>query len=312
MTKPHPAAQVKTKTELVKKIMKHHFGSMPKGVKFKPAGLTNFVFEAESKAGKFIVRIGNSSRKISDYIKEQWAVERAAEKGVPVAEILEVGNEVIPLPYMLQRKLEGKEALHHPGRLNILYEMGYYARLIHSISTSNYGHVFDWSKNLLSKNYTLKSFLHDEWKIDHRLQVLEKNNVLEKKQMSKLVAAINKMEKWTIAPSLNHGDIRLKNVITSEKGKIMAIIDWENCTSNVAPFWDLSIALHDLSIEGRHNFLQGYGIDPSEYREMAYGIKVFNILNYTSTIEKIVSTNDTAALQYHILRLNGYLDLFSF
>src|SRR5688572_8708749 len=98
-------AQIRSKTLMVKKVMKHHFGSLPKKIEFKPAGLTNFVFEASCKTDKYIIRIGSSPDKLNDFNKEQWAVKQAKGKGIPVAEILEVGNKIIDAPYMLQQKL---------------------------------------------------------------------------------------------------------------------------------------------------------------------------------------------------------------
>lgn len=149
-------AQIRGKEELVKKLIKHYFGQSPRSIEFKPAGLTNYVFEVTIKKEKFIVRIADSAIKMQDYLKEQWAVSKAKEKGIPVAEILEVGSEIIATPYMLQRKLEGTDAAHHPDRHEVLYELGRNARLIHSIPTSNFGDVFDWSQNKLSKNKTWK------------------------------------------------------------------------------------------------------------------------------------------------------------
>jgi aminoglycoside phosphotransferase (APT) family kinase protein len=52
--------------------------------------------------------------------------------------------------------------------------------------------------------------------------------------------------------------MRLKNVMVDEAGKITAVIDWEFCSSNVAPYWDL--ALHDLSVDAKQAFLGGYGV----------------------------------------------------
>ena len=147
---------------MVKKIMKHHFGVMPKKIEYKPAGMTNYVFEANCGGRDFIIRIAGSAAKFSDFLKEQWAVERAREKGVPVAEILEVGHEIVSMPYMLQAKLKGTEAVDHKDRLDILHQLGKYAQLIHSIPTSSYGNVFDWSKNRLSKNKSWKDYLHEE------------------------------------------------------------------------------------------------------------------------------------------------------
>src|SRR5829696_1825040 len=142
----HTAIQVRQKKEMVKKIIRHHLGSSPKRVEFKPAGKTNFVFEAECKQEKFIIRIGSEANKFNDYLKEQWAVEKADSMGIPVADILEIGNEIVSLPYMLQKKLDGTEATDHPDRKRILKEVGTISRLIHHIPTTQFGNVFDWSK----------------------------------------------------------------------------------------------------------------------------------------------------------------------
>ena len=306
-----PVALIKKKTALVKQIMKHHFGSMPKNIHFMPAGLTNYVFEATHNNKAYIVRIARDPAKLSDFIKEQWAVEHVRKKGVPVAEILEVGNEVISLPYMLQRKLKGQEAVDHPDRLNILRNLGEYAKLINSIPTSNYGNVFDWSHNRLSKNEAWKEYLSNELRCGERIATLEKYHMLETKDFRKLNKILTQLEKLDTPPSLNHGDIRLKNAIVNEKGKILAIIDWEHCTSNMAPYWDLSIALHDLSIDGKQQFLEGYGITPKDFMEMSSYIKVFNILNYAGTIERMAQSKDTAGLSFYRLRLKGHFDIYA-
>ncbi|HEY5967337.1 MAG TPA: hypothetical protein VIU35_05130, partial [Chitinophagaceae bacterium] len=101
------AAQIRSKTVMARKVARHHFGKSFQKVEFKPAGKTNFVFDAITKEGNFIVRIGGSHAKIHDYFKEQWATQKAMQAGVPVPEILEVGNSIIPFPYMLQQKVEG-------------------------------------------------------------------------------------------------------------------------------------------------------------------------------------------------------------
>ncbi len=63
--------------------------------------------------------------------------------------------------------------------------------------------------------------------------------------------------------------MRLKNVVVDDRGTITAVIDWEFCTSNLAPYWDLSVALHDLSIDAKQQFLVGYGLRDSKVREIA-------------------------------------------
>ena len=307
----YTAAQIKSKTLMARKVVKHHFGKSLEKIEFKPAGKTNFVFDVITKKGSFIIRIANSRAKINDFMKEQWATQQALSVGVPVPEILEVGNEIIPLPYMLQQKIEGEEAVNHPDRLKILYKLGKYVRMIHSIPTTGFGKVFDWSKNKLSKKKTWVEFLEKELQIAEGLKFLYDNAILSKKKINKLRSEFERIKKWKITPALNHCDLRLKNVIVNEAGEIKAILDWEDCSSNCAPYWDFSIALHDLSIDGKQKFLEGYEPDVEEFSKKAYALTVFNIINYIPALQRIIDKKDKKKLAFYKLRLNGSLDLFS-
>lgn len=302
--------QIREKREMAEKIIRHHFGETPKNVDYQHTGLTNFVFECRIPTGEFMVRLADKPDKISDYKKEQWAVGKAREAGVPVAEILEVGDDIVALPYMLQRKTPGSTALHHPERKTIIRQMGSFAKIINSIRTHNYGSVFDWSDEG-PKHTSWKQYLAHELEVSSRLEVLEQNNMLSKENMEKLLAYLDTIENWEIAPVLNHSDIRLKNVITDDAGKILALLDWENCQSNIAPAWELSIALHDLWVDEMQEFLLGYGLAADEYREHVYAMKTFNILNYTKQIRKLAEEQESGMLEQYRLRLNGYYDLFS-
>jgi len=304
-------SQIKTKTALAKKVVKHHFGKSLQKIEFKPAGKTNFVFDVITKNGNYIVRIANSSTKLNDFTKEQWATQKALNIGVPVPEILEVGNEIISLPYMLQQKIEGQEAMNHPDRLKILHKLGKYTRMIHSIPTTGFGKVFDWSKNKLSKKKTWVEFLEKELFVEEGLKFLYENDILSKKKIKKLNADYERIKKWKITPFLNHCDLRLKNVIVNEAGEIKAILDWEQCSSNCAPYWDFSIALHDLSIDGKQKFLEGYEPDVEEFSKKAYALTVFNIINYIPALQRIIDKKDKTRLELYKLRLDGALDLFS-
>ena len=264
-----------------------------------------------TKEGNFIVKIAFTKTKYKDFLKEQWAIQKAFEAGVPVAEILEVGDEIIPFPYLLQRKVEGTEAIHHPDRLEILRKLGKYARVIHSIPTEGFGSLFNWSKNKLSKKKTWVEFLEVELQVDERLIFLEKHSILNKKKINRLRTEYERIKKWKVTPSLNHCDLRLKNVIANEKGDIKAILDWENCASNCAPYWDFSIALHDLSIDAKQKFLEGYEPDIEDFSKNAFSLTVFNIINYIPALQKMVDKKDKHNLALYKLRLDGSLDLFS-
>jgi Ser/Thr protein kinase RdoA (MazF antagonist) len=157
-----PPKEISRAKEMAREVIAHHFGSRPRRIEHKAAGLSNFVFAVKHTEGDFIVRISFDPARINLFIKEQWAQEKAREAGVPTPEILEVGNEFNGNPFMISRSVPGSEATDHPNRLEILREMGRYAALINSISTDGFGSTFDWSNNRLSRKETWKEYLQKD------------------------------------------------------------------------------------------------------------------------------------------------------
>jgi hypothetical protein len=92
--------------------------------------------------------------------------------------------------------------------------------------------------------------------------------------------------------------------------RISAILDWENCTSNMAPHLEFSLALHDLNIDEKQAFIEGYGMQFDAVEGIAPVLKAFNILNYAEGIEELVRKRDGHALAKYRVRLNGALDLY--
>jgi hypothetical protein len=92
---------------------------------------------------------------------------------------------------------------------------------------------------------------------------------------------------------------------------ITALIDWEDCVSNLAPEWELSLALHDLSIDEKQEFLEGYGLRADQVAKIAPVIKAMNLINYAPEIGRLADSNDTARLEQYRLRLSAALDLYS-
>jgi len=70
-------------------VIRHYFRSAPVGVVRQGGGLNNFVFAIDHGEGAFIVRLSPHAAKINDHLKEQWAITRAREAGVPTPEVLE-------------------------------------------------------------------------------------------------------------------------------------------------------------------------------------------------------------------------------
>jgi aminoglycoside phosphotransferase (APT) family kinase protein len=308
MTRP---MSVRLARRLARDLVTHHFGTKPARLLHKASGLSNFVFEVTHAQGDFIVRISDEPAKLAAYQKEQWASERARKAGVPTAEILEVGNEAVPHPYMISLKVRGEEATHHPKRLEIARELGALARRIHGIRTQGYGRTFDWSSNTLSKRETWRDYLAKELRVTERIATLERWKMLPPPALRRLRATVRQMAKWDIRPALTHADLRLKNVIVDEAGKICALIDWENCESNLVPHWDLAFALHDLGVDAKEAFALGYGLRAKELLEMAPAVRAINLLGYAPAVEAMGEERDKRGLELYRARLGGALDLYA-
>lgn len=304
--------EVEQYKQMAREVIKHHFGTKTRRIVHKTAGLSNFVFAVNHPEGDFVVRISPELTSLNLFIKEQWAQNTAHEAGVPTAEILEVSNEIINLPFMITRKVSGSDGKKHPEREKIIRQMGRYAAAINSIKTDGFGATFDWSNNQLSRNETWKDYLEKELNYQSRLNILEKRKMISAEQFKQLEKIFAQALKLNPTPVLNHGDIRLKNVIVDEAGDINAFIDWENCTSNLAPHWELSLALHDLSIDEKQIFLEGYGLKEKDLREAAPLMKAFNFINYAAQIEQFADEKDNNRLEQYRTRLGGVLDLYSF
>lgn len=273
-------------------------------------GITNFVYEVQAGRQKYVVRISEDQSRLNYFLKEQWAITKAKEHKIPVAEILEVGNSAIPFPYMVVEQIEGEIATGHDNRKEILFELGKIAASIHTIQTKGYGQHFAWSENELSVNRSWQHFLDHDLDLGNRLKILTRNKMLTDESAKRLENIIKQICSWKGRPILQHGDLRLKNVIVGQGGKIKALIDWEECISAIGPSWDLSIALHDLPVDGQQRFLEGYGMNPRKLIAMKDHLKAFNILNYAPVVEKLKREKNTKALAFYKARLHGALDLF--
>lgn len=303
---------------IVRRIIAHYFdldhsrkadAEKPAQITHLAGGLTNLVFSVRDARGNFVVRLGSDPGRVSAFMKEQWAIAKAREAGVPSPEVLQVGNEAAPVAYMISRQAIGTEARFHPERTRILRELGRHAAVINSIRTSGFGSTFDWSHNQLSHNATWSEFLQGELKIEEGLETLGSCTMLQPARVKKLRATLEGAAGKDRVPTLNHGDLRLKNVLVDDKGAISCILDWEHCTSNLAPEWELSIALHDLAIDEKQEFLDGYGLSREQIATISPVLKAMNLINYAPMVH--CAAKNKALLEHYRVRLAGELDLYS-
>lgn len=304
------ASDARRTREAARAIVEHHFGSRPNRLTRLAGGITNAVYRADHTEGAFVVRLSDDPVKINEYLKEQWAIARAREAGVPVPDVLEVGNR-IGQPYMIAHAAAGQPATNHPQRLAIVEELGRIAARIHTVKTDGFGETFDWSQNQLSRAESWADYLRDQLRVEERVALLVEREMLTESKAKALRAELARIARWTDPPTLNHGDLRLKNLLVDDRGQVTALIDWEFCLSAVAPHWDLSLALHDLSVDQKQALLTGYGLSEEEVRAAARSWAALNLVNYAPFVEEAAAEGDEVRLEAYRTRLSGALDLYS-
>ena len=235
--------------KLAKTIVAHHLGGAPQRIARQGGGLTNLVYGVRHAKGDFVVRISPEKDKLHVFHKEHHASEKARATGVPTAEVLYVGDEAVPHPYMVQTWVRGQIATNHPARLKILHEVGRYGALINSIETAGFGSPCLDEPGTARPCATWAEFLKTEIGLERRLQSLIEHRMLDLERVQRLREVLETADSGVSHGQLVHGDLRLKNVLVDERGRIAAIIDWEESLSSLAPHWEWSIALHDLSID---------------------------------------------------------------
>lgn len=305
------ARQVDKFRAYARTVIAHHLGGRRARIKQLGGGLSNFVFEVKHPEGQFTVRISPDPARLNAFIKEHWCERTARKAGIPTAEILETGASVIPLPYAVARKVDGISGDQHTERTAIMKELGALAAKINSIPTKGFGETFDWSQNELSRNGTFKDYILGEYRYDKRVEQLERSRLCPAETIRELKRVRRDLLSMRPRPVLNHGDLRLKNVIADEAGHIKAVLDWEKAVSNIAPHWELSIALHDLGVDAAEQFVEGYGLKAKRLKEISPFVKAFNLLNYTDEITRATDAKDKVALDRLRMRFARVFDLYS-
>ena len=238
-------------------------------------------------------------------------MDAARAVGVPTPRVLEVGNAGNGRPYMISQSVPGIEGRAARQRLEVVESLGRAAALLHKVPTRGFGPVFDWSSNTLSRHESWPQWLADGFGIERRVAILLKHRMIDAGRARRLRRRAAEMSRWRKRPVLQHGDLRLKNAIVDPaSGRLVALLDWDNCISSPPPYWDLSLALHDLGIDEKEAFLAGYGMKPRAFAAVLPYLRVFNVLNYAHHVESAVRKNRPDRLERYRLRLQGGLDLY--
>jgi aminoglycoside phosphotransferase (APT) family kinase protein len=303
---PRPAVR-----RLVHRIAERYFGKKAGRIYRDRKGRTNLVFHVSHGEEGYVIRIGFEPGKLAHFQKEAAAVTKAREAGVPAPRILEVGGDLGPYPYMILRRVRGESGLEAGDRLVLLRHMGAMAATLHGVVTVGFGGELKEYEPLTFQQPHWKAYLTQELDYESRLEILARYEMLTPPALKRLRQVLKEVSHWKAAPRLSHGDLRLKNVLVNDRTEIAALLDWEHCGSHPAPHWDLSVALHDLTIDEKQALLSGYGLSEREIREIAPALRAVNLINYAPQIERLVQCGGESSLEPLRTRLRGDLDLYA-
>lgn len=307
MTRPERVAEAEA---IARRVLGAQFGVAEARLTYNQSGISNYVFEAAIPRGPVVLRIGPAEEHQERFTRERCVIEQVREAGVPVPEIIEQGEED-GWAYMAVHRMAGEPATNHPGRLGILREAARLAaQRIHAIRTVGFGPDFALEGRCGGGRVGWRGWLEEGLDAANRIDLLHAHRIISREKRAEFEKTLEAVKSWSGPPILNHGDLRLKNLLVDADGGIIGVIDWEDCLSSVGPHWDISVALHDLNVDEKEAFLDGYGLGSAEIRDLAPVWRLFNAINYVPAVERRLKLHDEAELERLRLRFSGALDLY--
>ncbi len=292
-------------THLAKTVLSHE----PHNVRRRGGGLTNVVYQVDIADKSLIIRVNDDPQKLQTFERERRAMKLARDAGIPIPLVLHVGAD--PHPFMVLENVRGAVGTHAYDRIDTVRQMGELTARIHQIRTPGFGPAAtDAAPLRRARRRSWGAHLEEDLHASKPLAALERLGMLLPDNAEKMRRTLAYVCTWRRNPVLHHGDMRLKNLIVDHAGKVVAVLDWDNCTSSVPALWDLSIALHDLTIDEKQAFLQGYGYGPRELTKSIVYIRLLNALNYVPVVEAMAERGEKLKLEWYRARIAGDFNLY--
>lgn len=236
-----------------KAVAKSHFGE---SVTLAPIvnGLTSKVFIAQTPQSLVVIKMRQKGETITGYQWASWATNLAIAHNIPAPATLAIG-QLQGYPYMISSYMSGIPGNIYQGDQRLIwFQLGKFAQRINTISTNARSNLEDYIMEVLpvfSHSYRTK------WQI------------LSRSSHAKLFRAIERLRHLSFEPHLVHKDLVPRNVKVDKSGKLVAILDWDNATSQLVPSLEFALALEDKTNrqKGLQAFMQGYGISRKAFSQ---------------------------------------------
>lgn len=236
-----------TPEEIIRSIVKKATGNNLVSKKRIISGEVNEVYYVVTNGNnKYILRI--SIEKPNSFLQEKWAIEESQKVGIPVPEIVSIGNMAVNgnnVEFCINRYIEGEvldmgsidfDLMREEDQKIYLHQAGEILARIHSVKTKGIGKT---NGTGVSRHNTLDIFF-----------LVWENEELRRKlagQIGYNLSAINTIAKTLVdfkpiymqaEPRLNHGDYFPRHLVSRNK-KIVGILDWGEVRSD-SPVYDFA------------------------------------------------------------------------
>lgn len=227
-----PVHSLRQITGLTEKVL----GSKVESIQRKDLGEINVVYFATLANGlECVIRVSPKEREYNAFALEAWAFKKCREVGVPTPDVLAVDTSPkdFPEPYLITKKIPGlpgdQANLTEDEKLEILYQLGHYLSLIHTIKVSGFGRMEEQNKKFVGKHRSLWEYIRYQLESGWWLDSILSGGLLPKEKLDEIKTKFeeNKSLFEIESASLNHGDVSFKNIIV-EGAKITGIVDMEN------------------------------------------------------------------------------------
>jgi len=234
----------------INKLFKEKLGLEVKRVKDTSKGCDQEVKIVTTNKGKFALKIPKEEK--DKVVKEQLACTLAKEVGIPCPEVEYTDSDLI-----IQTALPGKDLgdskLTKKQYEEIYFQIGQYARALHTIKRHGYGAIQETGRG---QSKTERKYVEG-----YLLPNIKKMKVIWGKEIGKKIDSYyRRTNKYldTDSPVLRHADIFDDNIMVN-KGEISGFIDFADIAAG-SPMEDLSTMYipHHKTYKFK-KLLEGYG-----------------------------------------------------
>jgi aminoglycoside phosphotransferase (APT) family kinase protein len=226
-------------------------------------GMVNKVFRCHWRERPFILRVNEDCLEV--FFKEDWAMRQAADVGVNVPTVHDVG-EHNGLCFMLMEYVPGPTLGQFRGdRYKIFAELGRQVRLLNSTSVKGFG--FHLNRTRSEFTSTWHQVIHDQQEKIFGQNALVKIGAFSPDELAPVRTFLAPMQSWMPSPRLCHCDIHQNNVIIQDNGRVV-ILDWTLTQGGPAPLYDLAKISVSSDAAEFTSMCAGYGLSPEEVRQL--------------------------------------------